>query len=312
MQERRIRRVTSDVEAGKRLDALLASEESITSRSFAQKLIEEGLVAVNGRQEDKHYKVKEGDIVECVVPPPRELVVEPENIPLDIRFEDKDVIVLSKPPGMVVHPSYGHYSGTLVNALLAHTNDLSGIGGVLRPGIVHRLDKDTSGLMLIAKSDFAHQALSRELKERRVRRSYLALVHGRFCEREGAIEAPIGRSVRHRKKMAAHAPVAREAVSRYRVLEEIGDYSLIEVSLETGRTHQIRVHMAYIHHPVVGDPTYGYRREKNELGLKRQFLHAYKLSFIHPRTGEKMEFTDSLPQDLSDALDKLKRRMRTS
>ncbi len=310
MQERRVQRVVSDIESGKRLDALLAAEEGIPSRSLAQKLIEGGLVKVNGRETDKHYKVREGDLIDYTVPPPRKLVVQPENIPLDIRYEDADIIVLSKPPGMVVHPSYGHYSGTLVNALLAHTKDLSGIGGVLRPGIVHRLDKDTSGLMLIAKNDFAHRALSRQLKERKVRRSYLALVHGRFREPEGTIEAPIGRSVRHRKKMAVHAPVAREAISRYRVLKEIGDCTLVEVSLETGRTHQIRVHMAYAHHPVIGDPVYGYRKEKNALGLKRQFLHAYRLRFAHPRTGEEMEFVDELPEDLTAALEKLKRTSR--
>ncbi|MCL5292678.1 MAG: RluA family pseudouridine synthase [Actinobacteria bacterium] len=306
--EIRLKHKVSTEESGKRLDALLAGEEGVSSRSFAQKLIEKGLVTVGGRAADKNYRVREEDLVEYVIPPPRELAVEPEPIPLDVRYEDADLIVLSKPAGMVVHPAYGHYTGTLVNALLAHTKDLSGIGGVLRPGIVHRLDKETSGLMLVAKNDLAHQALSRDLRERKIKRTYLALVHGRFRETEGVVEAPIGRSSRDRQRMAVHAPVAREAVSRYLVVEELGDYSLVEVSLETGRTHQIRVHMAHIHHPVAADPTYGFRKERKELGLTRQFLHAYKLRFIHPRTGREMEFADPLPKDLSGALEELRRR----
>lgn len=300
------RRVESE-DSGVRLDVFLAREEVIPSRSFAQKLIDEGLVAVGGRPTDKHHKLKEGEVVVCAIPPPSELFVEPESIPLDIRYEDEDLLVVMKPAGMVVHPARGHYSGTLVNALLAHTKDLSGIGGVIRPGIVHRLDKNTSGLMLVAKNDFAHQALSRELKNRAIKRTYLTLVHGRFRERDGIIEASIGRSSRDRQRMAVHAPVARMAISRYRVREELGEYALVEVELETGRTHQIRVHMAYVHHPVVGDPTYGFRKEKKELGLKRQFLHAYKLRFVHPRTGEPMELEDALPRDLAVVLEKLRK-----
>ncbi|MHB0977164.1 MAG: RluA family pseudouridine synthase [Candidatus Aquicultorales bacterium] len=306
--ETTLRLRVSPEQAGKRLDAVLAFEDVVTSRNFAQRLIESGNVLVDGKVVDKHYKLREGQLIEGVIPPPAELEVEPEDIPLDVKFEDSDLIVLSKPAGMVVHPAHGHYSGTLVNALMAHTKDLSGIGGVLRPGIVHRLDKDTSGLMLVAKNDFCHQALSRALKDRRISRSYMALVHGRFRETEGRVEAPIGRSARDRQRMAVHAPVAREAVSRYRVLEELGDYTLVEVSLETGRTHQIRVHMAHVHHPVVGDPVYGHRRERKELGLGRQFLHAYKIRFSHPRTGRELEFLDDLPDDLATVLEKLRKR----
>lgn len=304
-EKARKHRITTD-EAGARLDVFLTGKGDIPSRSFAQRLIDEGFVKVDGRVVDKHRVLKEGELVEYIIPPPKKAAVEPEEIPLDVRYEDGDIIVLSKPAGLVVHPAAGHPSGTLVNALLAHSRDLSGIGGVLRPGIVHRLDKDTSGLMVVAKNDFAHHALGQALKERKVKRTYIALVHGRFKEDRGVVKASIGRSPRDRQRMAVHAPVAREAVSRWRVLEELDGYTLVEVELETGRTHQIRVHMAHIHHPVAGDATYGLRKERKDLGLTRQFLHAYKLRFNHPRTGQELEFIDELPEDIERALKKLR------
>jgi len=294
-------------DAGERIDTFLAKNPDIPSRSFAQNLIEKGLVLVDGKGVDKNFRLREGQLVDVVIPPPEPTEVKPESIPLDIKYEDEDLIVLSKHAGMVVHPAYGHASGTLVNALLAHANRLSGIGGITRPGIIHRLDKDTSGLMIVAKNDEAHQALSAELKNRRIKRTYLTLVHGRFKEKEGTVDAPIGRSPKFRQKMAVMGTANREAVSHYRVLATYNDYSLVEVSLETGRTHQIRVHMKYINHPVVGDQLYGTGRSKRDLGLQRQFLHAYKLEFDHPRTGERLHFEDKLPQDLQEILDKLRR-----
>lgn len=293
--------------AGQRIDVFLSKSPEIPSRSFAQNLIEKGLVLVDGKEVDKNYRVQSGQLIDVTIPPPEPTEVNPEPIPLDVKYEDNDLIVLSKPAGMVVHPAYGHSSGTLVNALLAHTKELSGIGGVVRPGIIHRLDKDTSGLMIVAKNDTAHQVLSQELKDRKIKRTYLTLVHGRFKEMEGVVDAPIGRSPRFRQKMAVMGTANREAISHYRVLATYNDYSLVEVRLETGRTHQIRVHMKYINHPVVGDPLYGSGRSKRDLGLDRQFLHAYKLEFVHPRTGEILRFEDELPRDLQEILDKLKR-----
>ncbi|MBE0448341.1 MAG: RluA family pseudouridine synthase, partial [Actinobacteria bacterium] len=294
-------------DAGARIDIFISKHPDIPSRSFAQSLIEKGLVLVDGKEVDKNYRLRAGQIVDVTIPPPEPAEVKPEPIPLDIRFEDDDLIVLSKPAGMVVHPAHGHASGTLVNALLEHADRLSSIGGVTRPGIIHRLDKGTSGLMIIAKNDEAHQRLSAELKDRRIRRTYLTLVHGRFKEKEGIIDAPIGRSPRFRQKMAVMGTASREAISHYSVLATYGDYSLVEVSIETGRTHQIRVHMKYINHPVVGDQLYGSGRSKRDLGLQRQFLHAYKLEFDHPRTGERLYFEDKLPQDLREVLDSLER-----
>lgn len=293
-------------DSGQRIDVFLSKNPEIASRNFAQNLIEKGLVLVEGKEVDKNYRLKAGQMVDVTIPPPEPTEVKPEAIPLDIKYEDNNLIVLSKPAGMVVHPAHGHATGTLVNALLAHTPELSGIGGVARPGIIHRLDKDTSGLMIIAKNDFAHQALSRELKDRKIKRTYLALVHGRFKEKEGTVDAPIGRSPKFRQKMAVMGVAAREAVSHYHVLATYNNYSLVSVSLETGRTHQIRVHMKYINHPVVGDQLYGSGKSKRDLGLNRQFLHACKLEFTHPRTGKRMVFEDKLPPDLQEVLDKLK------
>jgi len=299
--------VVGEEDAGQRIDVFLSKSPDIISRSFAQNLIEKGLVLVDGKEVDKNYKLKTGQVIDVSIPPPEPAEVKPEPIPLDIKYEDSDLMVLSKPAGMVVHPAHGHASGTLVNALLAHTKELSSIGGVARPGIIHRLDKDTSGLMIVAKNDFSHQALSKELKDRKIKRTYLTLVHGRFKEKGGIIDAPIGRNPRFRQKMAVMGTGNREAISHYRVLATYDDYSLVEVSLKTGRTHQIRVHMKYINHPVVGDQTYGSGRSKRDLGLERQFLHAYKLEFTHPRTGEPLYFEDEIAEDLKEVLEKLRR-----
>ncbi|MBE3587933.1 MAG: RluA family pseudouridine synthase [Thermoanaerobacteraceae bacterium] len=288
--------------AGRRLDVFLAGESPDLSRSHIHKLIEEGLVTVNGGPARAGYRVKAGDEVLVEIPPPRELAVLPEDIPLDIFYEDGDVIVINKPRGMVVHPAEGSYSGTLVNALLYHCRDLSGVNGVLRPGIVHRLDKDTSGLIMVAKNDRAHLDLARQLQDRRVTRRYIALAHGGFKEDRGTVDAPIGRHPRDRQRMAVVAG-GRRAVTHYTVRERFGQYTLLDLKLETGRTHQIRVHMAYLGHPLVGDLKYGPARP--HFGLQGQFLHAAVLGFVHPGTGEYLEFTAPLPEELQQVLDKL-------
>lgn len=290
--------------AGKRLDVFLASESSDLTRSYIQKLITNGLVSVNGSPAKPSYRVKEGDVVILRLPPPEGLELRPEPIPLDICYEDDDVVVVNKPRGMVVHPGAGNFSGTLVNALLYHCRDLSGINGVLRPGIVHRLDKFTSGLLVVAKNDASHLELARQLKERRVKRRYIALVHGRVKNQCGTVDAPIGRDPKNRQKMAVVFKNSRPAVTHYRVMEYFHMYTLLEVRLETGRTHQIRVHMSYIGHPVAGDDKYG--PSKPSLGLTGQFLHAASLGFYHPKTSVYMEFEAPLPEELAAVLSRLK------
>lgn len=292
-------------DAGERLDLFLSKRSDIPSRSFAQHLISRDLVCVDGRVVGKNYHLKKGEIVSFKIPPPEEISLVPEDIPLDILYEDDDVIVLSKPAGMVVHPAHGHATGTLVNAILAHTQRLSQIGGVRR-GIVHRLDKNTSGLLVVAKNDEAHLNLARQLKRREVKRSYLVLVHGDFDVDFGTIEAYIGRSPVFRKKMTVISRAGKKAITHFWVRERFKGYALLKVDLETGRTHQIRVHMSFIKHPVVGDPQYGRRRADRELGLKRQFLHAFRLQFTHPHTGEEMGFEDKLPEDLERVLEGLR------
>jgi 23S rRNA pseudouridine1911/1915/1917 synthase len=285
---------------GLRLDKLLSQYPFIPSRSYAQNLIAKGKVIVDGNQATKDFRVKPGQIITIEIPPPVKLELEPEPMPLKILYEDEDIIVLSKPAGLIVHPVRGRTSGTLVNALLAHTKNLSNIGGVLRPGIVHRLDKDTSGLLVVAKNNQAHLVLSKALKERRIKRQYLALVHGIFEKSSGVIEVPVGRSFKYPHKMAVVGRAARQAVTEFQVVEQFDEaFSLLRVKLKTGRTHQIRVHMAFIRHPVVGDPTYGFRKTKASLGLKRQFLHAFKLEFNHPSSGAKLRFEEPLPDDLA-------------
>ena len=291
--------LTVDAEgAGSRLDLYLAEKTSELSRSRVQKLIEENLVLVNGKPcRDKNYRLQSGDQIGVTIPEPVKSRVEPEEIRLDIVFEDNDLLVINKPRGMVVHPAPGHAQGTLVNALLSHCRDLSGIGGVLRPGIVHRLDKDTSGLLIVAKNDFTHRSLSAQLKARKLHREYIALVFGHIKPEIGRIEAPIGRHPRHRKKMAVISG-GRAAVTRYRVIKYFKYYSLLKLKLETGRTHQIRVHLAHLGYPVVGDPTY----TKGKTGdlppelAGPQALHARRISFTHPRSGEDLEFSAPLPE----------------
>lgn len=291
-------------EDGKRVDLVLAVRPEISSRSFAQHLINKGLVRLNQDIVNKSQKVKEGQKLVYELPDPQEAELEPQDIPINILFEDADIAVVDKRAGLVVHPSYGHWEGTLVNALLFHLKGLSSIGGIKRPGIVHRLDKDTSGLMIVAKNDKAHIVLSEDIKERRVTRSYSALARGKFEEKAFSIEAPIARDPVSRKKMAVQAD-GRYAKTNAVVIEEFEKYTLLQLSLVTGRTHQIRVHLAYIGHPIAGDKVYGRIKDVKELGLNRQFLHAYKLSFKHPVTGKQLDFESSLPEDLEEVLHKL-------
>lgn len=290
-------------DAGVRLDIFLAGESRDLSRSHIQKLLEDNFVTVNGAVVRASYRLKPGDNIVITVPPPLEMKLEPEPIPLDIYYEDGDVLVVNKPRGMVVHPAEGNYSGTLVNAVLHHCRDLSGINGVLRPGIVHRLDKDTSGLLMVAKNDIAHLELARQLKDRQVVRRYLALVHGRVKAERGVVDAPIGRDPRDRQKMAVVFRNGKNAVTHYNVRKRYPNYSFAELRLETGRTHQIRVHMHYIGHPVVGDPRYGPSRP--HFDLQGQFLHAAALGFNHPRNGGFLQFEAPLPGVLAEVLAEL-------
>ncbi len=275
-----------------RLDKYLSEQMEDISRSQIQEMIKEGYVLVNGKAEKASYKLENGDIIGVTMMPPKDMEIKPENIPLDIVYEDADVIVINKPNDMIVHPTLSIVSNTLVNAILYHCQDLSGINGINRPGIVHRIDKETSGLLMVAKNDLAHRSLSQQLKDHTVTRSYVALVHGEFPHNHGRIDAPIGRDPKDRQKMTVRADNSKDAITNFTVLERYPDYSLVECRLETGRTHQIRVHMAYIGHPVLGDPKYGYRRDDTTHG---QYLHARTLGFNHPRTGEYMEFTSELP-----------------
>ncbi len=293
-----------------RIDLVLSLLLSETSRSFIQKLIEGGSLTVNGSLcRSKKYKVSENDVVEIVLPEPEKLTIEEENIPLDIVYEDRDLLIVNKPRGMVVHPAVGNYTGTLVNAVMYHCKDrLSSINGVIRPGIVHRIDKDTSGLLMIAKNNRSHESLSRQLAEHSITRKYTALVYNNFSEDEGTVDAPLGRDPRNRLRRAVVSENSRRAVTHWRVMERFGRYTLIEASLETGRTHQIRVHMAYINHPLVGDLLYG--PKKQTLFDKGQLLHAGVLGFVHPSTGEYMEFSSPLPEEFEQVLEKLRRSVK--
>lgn len=289
-------------EAGVRLDKAVADLTEL-SRSQANEAIKAGTILVNNQTQKARYAVKLGDVISYELPKEEVLDYQPENIPIEIVYEDSDVAVVNKPQGMVVHPSAGHTSGTLVNALLYHVKDLSTINGVVRPGIVHRIDKDTSGLLMIAKNDKAHQALAQELKEKKSLRQYVAIVHGNLPNDRGVIEAPIGRSDKDRKKQAVTAK-GKPALTRFQVLERFGDFTLVELTLETGRTHQIRVHMAYIGHPIAGDPVYGPRKT---LAGHGQFLHAKTLGFTHPTTGELMTFSVEAPAIFQETLEKLRK-----
>ncbi len=280
--------------AGERLDKFVSSSLSDITRSFVQKLIDKKNISVNSNYKSCNYKIRYNDIIEVNIPSPEIIKTLPENIPLNIIYEDDDLLVVNKPKGMVVHPAVGNFTGTLVNALLYHCGDtLSGINGEIRPGIVHRIDKDTSGLLIVAKNDYAHNKLALQIKEHSFNREYEAVVYGNIKNQEGIIDAPIGRNPADRKKMAVTSKASKNAITHYRVLNRYNGFTHIKLKLETGRTHQIRVHMAYIGHPVAGDILYG--PKKVIKSLNGQCLHARLIGFIHPRSGKYIEFETELP-----------------
>lgn len=292
-------------DSGKRIDVFLAENLDGHSRSSVQRLLDEELVICDGKPVKKNRRTAQGEIYEVDIPEPEPDTAIPQDIPLDIIYEDDDLIVINKPRGLVVHPAPGHPDGTLVNALLYHCGStLSGIGGVLRPGIVHRIDRDTSGLLVAAKHDEAHRALAAQLSDHTMYRIYNALVIGLPTPQEGTVSTSIGRDPKNRQRMAVTSRGGKDAVTHYRVIEQFSGFSLVECRLETGRTHQIRVHMAHIGHPVAGDPVYGPRRDVFSLG--GQCLHAKTLSFIHPRSGQRVSFTSPLPEYFINVLKKLK------
>jgi 23S rRNA pseudouridine1911/1915/1917 synthase len=310
----------SEEEEGRRLDHFCVKFTDKISRTYSQELIRSGNVLVNSRKRKPHYRVRAAELVEVTIPEPRQFELLAESLPLDIVYEDQELLVVNKPAGMVVHPACGHRSGTLVNALLAHTEEFSAFGVKGRPGIVHRLDKDTSGLLVVAKNEKSMLDLGEQIQSRKAVRKYLALVCGRLPDDSGAIEFPIGRSPRDRKTMAVTYAKSREAATSYEVKKIFSLCDFVEVSLKTGRTHQIRVHFSFIGHPVLGDPSYGgrqkwvkslpgeERKEANRLlkQIDRQALHAYYLSFTHPTTKETLEFNSDLPEDMKEALEFLK------
>lgn len=296
-------------DSGIRLDVFLSAEHAEYSRSHVQKLISDGKVTVNGKARKANFKLSAGDVVEMEIPDAVEVEVLPEDIPLDVLYEDKDIIVVNKARGMVVHPAAGVFTGTLVNALLYHCTDLSGINGELRPGIVHRLDKDTSGVMVAAKSDRAHVSLAQQIKDKEAKRVYQAVVYGNIKEEAGIIKGDIGRHPVDRKRMAIVAENGKPAVTHFKVLERFGDYTLVECRLETGRTHQIRVHMTSIGHPLVGDPKYGTGqsgKRRDSFSIQGQALHSKTLTLMHPVTGEELSFDTELPEDMQKILRKLR------
>ena len=295
--------IITEENVGERIDKYLSNQIEGKSRSFIQELIKKEKVVVNNKIPKSNYKVKAFDNIELEVPEPEILKVDAEDIPLNILYEDNDVIVVNKEQGMVVHPAPGNYNGTLVNALLFHCKDLSGINGIIRPGIVHRIDKDTSGILVVAKNDEAHNKLSEQLKNHSMKREYYALIEGRLKNDSGTINKPIGRNKKDRLKMGI-VEDGKLAVTHYEVLERYNGYTLIKCILETGRTHQIRVHMSSIGFPLVGDPLYGFKRQKFK--LDGQMLHAKTLGFIHPETNEYMEFNSELPKYFINIIDKLR------
>lgn len=306
MDEERIIELTVEAEnAGKRLDAFVSGEITDLSRNYAQSLIEDGRIKVNGELvTSKKHKVKVGDALYVDFPEPEVLDVVAQDIPIEIVYEDEDVIVVEKPRGMVVHPSPGNYDGTLVNALMYHCGDsLSSINGTVRPGIVHRIDKDTSGLLMVAKNNAAHESLAEQLKVHSCKREYTALVYDNIKEDELTIDKPIGRDEKNRLRRGVYGSNPKNAVTHIKVVRRYGKYTLVKARLETGRTHQIRVHMSYIRHPLVGDELYG--PKKQTLPVKGQMLHAGLLGFVHPRTGEYMEFRSELPEYFTDILGKI-------
>jgi 23S rRNA pseudouridine1911/1915/1917 synthase len=305
----KVKWVCGEEAAGGRIDKVVTDRLGEPySRSQIQQWIKDGMVTVGDRPVKANYKVASGDCLEVRIPEAEPSEVVPEPIKLDVVYEDGDVIVVNKPRGMVVHPAAGHSSGTLVNALLYHCRDLSGINGVMRPGIVHRIDKDTSGLLMAAKNDAAHLSLAQQLQDHSVTRMYMALLQGRLAHDVGTVDAPIGRDARDRKLFAVTERGGKRAVTHFRVVERFDGYTLAELRLETGRTHQIRVHMKYIGHPLVGDPQYGGPARRGPGGIDGQALHAAVLGFIHPRTGAYMEFAAELPQDMQKLLERLRRR----
>ncbi len=291
------------------MDAVLSELIVDLSRSHIQGLFDIGAVSINGEQTDsKKYKAVEGDVVEVTIPEPRELDIEAQDIPLNIVFEDNDILVIDKPVGMVVHPAVGNHDGTLVNALMYHCGDsLSSINGVVRPGIVHRIDKDTSGLLVVAKNDNAHISLSKQLYHHTIVRKYYALVRDNLKDDCGKIDKPLGRDQKNRMKRKVGGINAKNAVTHYKVLERFGEYTFIECRLETGRTHQIRVHMAYIKHPLVGDPIYG--SKKRDFAVSGQLLHAGILGFVHPASGEYVEFHSEVRGEFAEVLETLRKKV---
>lgn len=295
--------IITEQEAGQRVDVALAALLELT-RSNMQKLLEEGRAVKGAKVLKANYKLRLGDEITVTLPEPQPLDVQPENIPLDIIYEDEDVVVVNKPRGMVVHPAAGNYSGTLVNALLYHCKNLSGINGVIRPGIVHRLDKDTSGIMICAKNDAAHVSLSQQIQNKTAQRTYLAVVRGNLKTDEGVIETLIARDKNDRKKMAVVKEDGRQAITEYQVLERFGKYTIVRCKLRTGRTHQIRVHMEYLGYPLVGDPKYS--PMKTPFAINGQALHSQTLEFDHPRTGQRLHFAAPLPEDLQKIVTRLR------
>lgn len=292
---------------GKRLDSFLSNKFEDKSRTYFQGLIEDGNVKVNGKIKKSKYKLNVNDSIEVEIPDPVELEVKPQNIPINIIYEDNDVIVVNKPQEMVVHPAPGNYEGTMVNALLYHCTDLSGINGVIRPGIVHRIDKDTSGILVVAKNDNSHNKLAVQFKDHSMMRTYYALVEGVIKNEGGTVDQPLGRHPKDRIKMAI-VKDGKRAVTHYKVIERYKSHTLVQCNLETGRTHQIRVHMASIGYPLVGDPVYGYKKQK--FNLKGQVLHAKQLGFVHPSTDKYVEFDSELPDYFQNLITRLKNEVR--
>lgn len=296
--------ITPEME-DERIDKCICLYMDSLSRSYIQKIIKDGSVTVNGSVVKSNYRVKVEDMVHFIIPPQTEPDIPPQDIPLDILYEDDDILIINKPKDMVVHPAPGHYEGTVVNAVMFHCKDsLSGINGVMRPGIVHRIDKDTTGSLIICKNDEAHNDIARQLKEHSITRKYRAIVHGRIAQDEGTVNAPIGRHPADRKKMAVNERTGKHAVTHYKVLERFDKFTYIECQLETGRTHQIRVHMASIGHPLLGDTVYS--NVKTPFKLSGQTLHAMTIGFVHPKTHKYMEFDAPLPQYFEELLNKLR------
>lgn len=299
--------IVEEAENLQRIDKFITEKAADLSRSRVQGLIKDAHVLVNGQPSKSNYKVKTGDTITVEIPEDEAIEAIPEEMELDIRYEDHDVIVINKPKGMVVHPAVGNLHGTLVNGLLYHCKDLSGINGVLRPGIVHRIDKDTTGLLVVAKNDHAHQELVKQLQDKSVNRLYYALVHGVISHEFGTIDAPIGRDPKDRQRMAVTASNSKDARTHFKVIERFDEFTLVECRLETGRTHQIRVHMQYIGHPVAGDPKYSYRKPLKTDG---QMLHAHQLTFVHPVTKESICVEAELPAQFQELLETLRNQKR--